>query len=543
MQLTRRLGAARLVLQGLGESGRHVAISTIQKTAAHELLSDAVASQRLTGEEMARLSDLILEIQWAPGHAEELLQLISGKTLPKRRKQQDFRAATSYMSYGRWTTFLNPNSDVNAKTDFMANFAADLDCINPTEPTYKRWTAEILAAHFDKDTCRGLSRDSKYAVMDHLKKEHKRIVATKPAPPTYLLKLPTDPRTVYAALFEKLFGHGEEPLQSRLDQTLVIALDNSFGCRGGNKACTALAPAAPASADLGATLAACLPQLLQLFAGAPPDRSGTRPSLPQQRQPGAKRSFRALEESPGHHVESPERVPRRASFPATGAARPAFTLDDLREEHSSESMEASEPVAEEQEMPAAKTAEKRHLGVRQEGFEISAEMTAEKTPDEEKPSKSPGEIMLDAILARDEATKKVAAAKAAEKRQLAAEAKLAAKKAEAMLPTEAKLGVEAKITAKAGVKANIQQGASKKAKVGNAASDKLSAKTTPTLPNKVTKPCMSHERTRSQYLCRMPGQLSVKFRYKFPDGSKGEYPSEAAAKRAADLWVQARQPK
>jgi hypothetical protein len=264
-----------LALLDLGGSPRQVAISTIQKTAAQELLSDAMASHRLTGEEIARMSDLILEIQWAPGHAEELLQALSQKTVPKRRKQQDFRAATSYMSHGCWKSFLNPNSDLNAKADFIANFGADLDCINPTEPTYKRWASETLVAHFDRDTCRGMQKSSKYAVMEHIKKEHKRIVANKPAPPIYLLKLPSDPvslRDVNPAMFQKLFAHGEEPGSSRLDETLVMALDGSFGCRGGlSKAptCTDIVPAMPAGhapSDLGASLASFLPQLMQGFA-------------------------------------------------------------------------------------------------------------------------------------------------------------------------------------------------------------------------------------------------------------------------------------
>ena len=52
--------------------------------------------------------------------------------------------------------------------------SVNMDCINPTEPTYRHWTSEILVAHFDKDTCRGLDRASKVALMDHLKKQHKK---------------------------------------------------------------------------------------------------------------------------------------------------------------------------------------------------------------------------------------------------------------------------------------------------------------------------------------------------------------------------------
>ena len=98
MQLSRRLGAARVALVNVdGLSPRHAAISNIQKTAVQELLSDAMAQHHLTSEEIARLSDLILEIGWAPGPAGDLLRALSQKSVPKRRKQQDFRALTSYL--------------------------------------------------------------------------------------------------------------------------------------------------------------------------------------------------------------------------------------------------------------------------------------------------------------------------------------------------------------------------------------------------------------------------------------------------------------
>ena len=89
-QLARRLGAARHVLIDNVGSPRHVSISGIQKAATLELLQDATASNRFTGEELARISDSIMAVSWAPGHEEELLQAIAQKAVPKRRKQQDF---------------------------------------------------------------------------------------------------------------------------------------------------------------------------------------------------------------------------------------------------------------------------------------------------------------------------------------------------------------------------------------------------------------------------------------------------------------------
>ena len=75
----------------------------------------------------------------------------------------------------------------------------------------------------------------------------------------------------------------------------------------------------------------------------------------------------------------------------------------------------------------------------------------------------------------------------------------------------------------------------KKAKLaGKGASEHESAKP--------TKASMSHERSRSQFLCRtgVKGEASVKFRYRMPNGDAAEYATEKAANAAANKWLQNR---
>jgi hypothetical protein len=141
-----------------------------------DLLQDAAAAEAFTGEALASITDAITAVQWAAGHDDELLQAMSQRAKPKRRKQQDFCAASAYMNENRWNRFSSRTCDVNAKADLFANFAAaDLDCLNPTEPTYRHWTSEIIVAHFDRDTAKSLELESKYALMEHLKKAKMRI--------------------------------------------------------------------------------------------------------------------------------------------------------------------------------------------------------------------------------------------------------------------------------------------------------------------------------------------------------------------------------
>ena len=511
LQLARRLGAARLALAGVEGTPRHASVSNIQKAAAIELLQDVTASRSLSGEEVAHISDLIMQATWAHGHADELLQILANGAVPKRRKQQEFFAATTYLNQARWNRFTNPNCDLNGKADFFANFVAcDLDCINPTEPTYKHWASQILVAHFDKDTCRSLDRGSKYALMGHLKKEHKKNVKNRPAPAIYMLKLPSDPqelRNLHPQMFQGLFAEGEEPSGSRLDETLVMAMDASFQCRGGLGSSTAIAKAMPAAGMTAADSFSVnfLPQLMQGLASFM-QNSGTLPgTIPgfQHTPPhgGARRSWRALEDHPGMaSAAGPLQMASPPSADATAGAQP--------QAHGA---------------PLAKAAP---LPMLRDGPTDEAVAPTEEAESEDS-AKSPGDILLDAILARDAASKLAAS----EKKRAAKEMLRVETAAKEMLRVET--AKKPKLAGK-GASEHATPTAKKAKLAGKGASEHESAKP--------TKASMSHERSRSQFLCRtgVKGEASVKFRYRMPNGDAAEYATEKAANAAANKWLQNR---
>ena len=522
LQLARRLGAARVLLQGVAGTQRHAAVSNIQKVAALELLTDAMASQRLSGEDLARINDQIMEVQWAPGHEEELLLVVSQKQMPKRRKQQNFCASTAYISNNGWVRFLDPHSDLNAKADFLTTFnAVQLDCINPTEPSYKRWVSDILVAHFDKDTLRGLSASSKYALLDYVKKSHKRLVKNRAAQPeVYLLELPSNPidlREHHPTMFNSLFPDGQ-PVRNRLDESLVMQIDASFQCRGGTKSTTPMPSAIAPSPPIGDMVAQFLPMMMQglanmMHGGSTQVRFDTRGSH------GGRRSLKALEGEPGEETPrarrlaiEPPAMPPRVDAPSSLSA--ASSAPDVTHAHGSES---GDDALANPEKDVAKAS-----------------------------GKSPGDVMLDAILARDAAARLAASEKAAANRLAK---KLAAAEVGAETPKVAPHSLDADAIAPAPskkrkdivLKATPAEAPAKKAKMDNA-----SPATKASLPtHAVAKPSMSHERSRHQFLCRtgVKGQPSEKFRYLMNNGDKGEYPNEAAAKKAAEAWVKARMPK
>ena len=561
VQLTRRLGAARVLLQGVAGTQRHAAVSNIQKVAVLELLTDALASQRLSGEDLARYNDQIMEAQWAHGHQDELLHVLSKKATPKRRKQQNFSASTAYLSNNYWVRFLDPYSDLNAKADFLTCFnAIDLDCVNPTEPTYKRWVSDIFVAHFAKDDLRGLSLSSKYALLDYVKKAHKRVAKNRTAEPEiYLLELPSNPkdlRQCHPAMYNRLFPDCE-PVRNRLDESTVMQIDASFQCRGGLKSTTpmSLNVAPSPSSPLGDQLAQLLPQLMQGFAAMINGGShGGSPQLvfdgPGSRAytNGSRRSLKALENSPGHEERPRYRGGNVEPPPPAGPV--------IMEAPSSSSAGRSAPAAP---VEAAEDVEPAAP------VDVAEDDDSSDDPD----AKSPGDVMLNAIIARDAAVRKEAAEKAAALRlakKLAAakekadaqaaahsletdevaSATLKKRKSIAMKAAPAAIPVEA--PAKKAMKATPvlipvdHEAPAKKAKLDGAPPTKP---TLPTHEGGAAKPSASHEASRWQWLCRtgVKGEPTQKFRYKMKNGDAGVYPNEAAAKKAAQAWVKARMPK
>jgi hypothetical protein len=541
LQLARRLGAARLALASVEGTPRHASVSNIQKAAVIELLQDATASRSLSGEEVAHISDLIMQATWACGHADELLQILALGAVPKRRKQQEFFAATTYLNHARWNRFTNPNCDLNSKADFFANFAAcNLDCINPTEPTYKHWTSQILVAHFDKDTCRSLDRGSKYALMDHLKKEHKKNVKNRQwAPAIYMLKLPSDPqelRNLHPQMFQGLFAPGEEPSGSRLDETLVMAMDASFQCRGGIASSSAIAKAMPAAgmtAHADSLSVNLLPQIIQGLASFL-QNSGTLPgTIPGFRHTpphgGGRRSWRALEEEPPGMASAagPLQMAPPLSADATAGAQPqAHGAGAQPQAHAAGAQPKAAPL------PIYMPRD----GPTDEAVAPTGEAESEGS------AKSPGDILLDAILARDAASKLAASEKKrAAKDMLRAETAEQAnqetakkpKLAEQARPTAPETAKKPKLAGK-GASEHATPTAKKAKLAGKGASEHESAKP--------TKASMSHERSRSQFLCRtgVKGEASEKFRYRMSNGDVGEYATEKAAKAAANRWLQNR---
>jgi len=562
-QLQRRIGAAKALLEDAHGSPRHTAMSGVQKMAVQELLQDVIASEKLTAEGIAQITERLADIAWADGHVEDLFNLLETKSVNKRRKQQQFEAATSYMCEQRWMGFLDKRLDLNARADYFMNFvAAELDCINPTEPTYKKWTSDVLVAHFDRDAVIGLQTSSKYALFDYIKLKHKKLVKHRPTPQVYLLELPSAPFKLHEsqpAMYERLFPAGREPVQNKLDETLVLQIDNSYQCRGGTGKSKSLAIATTqpsSSTDATAMFQNLIPMLMQgmhAFAQAQQGAGPCNMFYPGEERRGARRSFKAMEDDAFSGTMPDMRYPGMR-HPGERQLPPLGDRDSQLRDAASH-RPSIEEVPGQDASPASAEAHVTPAPL------ASAEPPVPATSPVQAPSLvtevSPGDVMLEAILARDRQEKIEAASQRATKRE---EAKIAkAEKAAAIVAANAAAKVAAKAATmdgeKIAAKAATMDGEKPLGKKGkrkanlpicqleadvNAKRVHAESSSTPE-HERVCKPSLNHERSRKQFLGRagIKGCPSIKFKYGRVSSEKLKppYSSEAAAKTAADVWL------
>ena len=588
-QLIRRLGSARVLLDDAQGDRRHASISLLQKNAVLELMVDAVASKALQSVEIADITDRVLSVRWSCGHEEELLQFLSSKTVAtKRRKQQDFSHITAYFDEDRWDRYQGSMRDLHSKSDILINLAIEMECFNPTEPCVKRWTSDTLVAHYSKKDCDSMEATTKYALMEYIRSTHKRMARPSLDRPTttYLIKLPADPSELHQqhpAWYQRLFPAGSEPVGpvgKMLDQARAMRMDSSFQCRGGaghssKKKVAACAPVvATPTGDPIAQFANFMPIIMQGIAqiinggGDPRDRQP--PGLSGLTyNTGARRSFKALDDDErnlelerfrgGMSGRYPSLRSEEDSMPGSASAPDALASDSLRRKRSDASM-ADAAASEHADEPGANAAPVVSPGrdgspAAEDGTEVSDGGVVANA------KQTRGDHLLDAIIARDAATKKAAAEAAAAKRVELKNAKAAEAAAAKSEKEEAKAAAAIAAQAEKAdrlptevapsahkLKAGTAPAPAKRSAVAGSPVIKHQKGKRPRLPlddvdetpaaKRATKPSVSHEKSRTQFLGRSgftgPNPGNRKFRYA---GAGADYNTEAAAKKAAMAWL------
>ncbi len=237
-ELKARVHAVRFVLDGQRGKSAYVAVSKVQAAAFASMLSTA---GELSDVQKADLTNLLVEIAWAD--SEDLNGVLQALTKPlasagekqrRRRSLQDFTAIHGYMTEEFWQKMQEGIPQCN-KLHILLQAAVRLGLRLPSEHTSKWLACLWMSCSMSPAALLSTTPDAKQVFLKHLKHQFEVIRRTLVDPPTWIEVLPTEPLELaraHPALFGSVFGQGR-PVVAPIDMSAVIALSQSFGCRGG----------------------------------------------------------------------------------------------------------------------------------------------------------------------------------------------------------------------------------------------------------------------------------------------------------------------
>ena len=489
-----RVGAARLVLAKLSpDSPAHKACSSVQKDALQELLETKECRDGLSCEQRASLQDLIMAAPYVDDDKSQcLISLAGGQSRKPRTKQQDATHCLEYLSEKEWQ--LCPRLGQLGVLQLLFDvLVSRMQCFNPTEPTLKWVASSVIVITTPKDELALVTEDQKKQMQNGVRRKLKQFQKHNTEKPIeQCLIFPSDPHALeqkHPALFAHIKAHiGGSFTANQLCTSSLLQLDQSYQCRGGGRASSKVA-IEQKPPDAMMAMMAMMSMLLQKQRGDSHDEEG---GLRLQFPNGRKRCLMALEGS----ADDGESQLRRAR-----------TLESLEDGASAAKKKADDESSQPSQAHSQITAPSAQLKA------ITDRTEPEKAPSKAQPT--PAASLLDALVLRD-----------AERAQVSKD-KAAAKKAAAKLEKENNAKPE-KENVKPGEnvpKKKHGQGKGQEKNPTTAKQGKLTAV-------KKSKPSMSHEASRTQYLVRTglkgTGQSST-FKYGEEAGT-----SQADAKAAAN---------
>ena len=540
-----RVGAARLVLAKLSpDSPAHKACSSVQKDALQELLETKECRDGLSCEQRASLQDLIMAAPYVDDDKSQcLISLAGGQSRKPRTKQQDATHCLEYLSEKEWQ--LCPQLGQLGVMQLVFDvLVSRMQCFNPTEPTLKWVASSVIVITTPKDELALLTEDQKKQMQNGVRRKLKQFQKHNTEKPIeQCLIFPSDPHALeqkHPALFAHIKAHiGGSFTANQLCTSSLLQLDQSYQCRGGGQASSKVA-IEQKPPDAMMAMAAMMSMLFQKQRGDSHDEEG---GLRLQFPNGRKRCLMALEGSadPGESELRRARTLESLEHGASAANKKADDevvaakkkADDEAAAKKKADDEAAAKKKADDEAAAKKKADDessqpsqnsqpsqssiaQHLQITAPSAQLKA--ITDRTEPEKAPSKAqptPAASLIDALVARD-----------AERAQVSKD-KAAAKKAAAKLEKEnaAKLEKENVKPGENVPKKKHGQGKVQKKNPTAAKQGKLTAV-------KKSKPSMSHEASRTQYLVRTglkgTGQSST-FKYGEEAGT-----SQADAKAAAN---------
>ena len=530
-----RVGAARLVLAKLSpDSPAHKACSSVQKDALQELLETKECRDGLSCEQRASLQDLIMAAPYVDDDKSQcLISLAGGQSRKPRTKQQDATHCLEYLSEKEWQ--LCPRLGQLGVLQLLFDvLVSRMQCFNPTEPTLKWVASSVIVITTPKDELALVTEDQKKQMQNGVRRKLKQFQKHNTEKPIeQCLIFPSDPHALeqkHPALFAHIKAHiGGSFTANQLCTSSLLQLDQSYQCRGGGRASSKVA-IEQKPPDAMMAMMAMMSMLLQKQRGDSHDEEG---ELRLQFPNGRKRCLMALEGS-ADAGESQLRRARTLESLEDGASAAKKKADDevvaakkKADDEAAAKKKADDEAAAKKKADDEAAAKKKADDESSQPSQAHSQITApsaqlkaitDRTEPEKAPSKvqpTPAASLLDALVLRD-----------AERAQVSKD-KAAAKKAAAKLEKEnnAKLEKENVKPGENVPKKKHGQGKGQEKNPTTAKQGKLTAV-------KKSKPSMSHEASRTQYLVRTglkgTGQSST-FKYGEEAGT-----SQADAKAAAN---------
>ena len=238
-----RLSCARVALEGLSGDTR-VGVSATQSRVISDLVSRDPSLHSVSLESLAALQELATRVAWEASDKERVLKCLTPKrVLPKdtdsgvaRRPMQHFAPAIlSYFTNTEWL-HLRHGAGIDSKVDLVMQRVSQLTGFNLTENTLKLlasfalYVSSEFAIHTDM-----MEKRTNLERFKNLWRSHKRRVAKGlSAESLYLVILPSVPAhlkrdqpELWAATFVD-----EQPVPCQIKLAELIALNDSYGCRG-----------------------------------------------------------------------------------------------------------------------------------------------------------------------------------------------------------------------------------------------------------------------------------------------------------------------
>ena len=570
-----RIGASRLLLDDLKGESRRTA-SLLQSNALLEVLLCESRGKDLGAEMRASLGTAICAAKFEEDHQAALLAALSGQKVACRRQAQDAMNAFQYFSKHEWDRLEEYSSQCLIQQLILDVVVGRLHCVNPTEPTIKLLTSAMLVLRFGDDMCDVTLEEKdllKKAVAKRVKAMARKLNGKVVDYCTYYPACPGDLAAKHPALYERIQVEGGFT-QGRLSEKLMAKVEASYGCRS-NDIRFASAPM-----NVVPQMQSCMKMLMGMMQSKLPPRFDRRRESedeceleflhPSAVHGGRKRSLIALADAP--------RLKRRSlSMPSLDFENEKLAEEKLAIESDAAQLAderlAAEKLAAEQ-LAAKRLAAEKLVAEKLAAEQLAAKrlaaekLVAEKLAGDELLAEAAGSMKVDTVAAKNIATEAaVAGAVPAEVADVTSAAP-ESRKSKAISLLDAMLDREKERRESAKVKAAAKKAAEKADKVATASAEKgavkgggkaavkaapLAATTekgavkgggegavkAPKLPVKsdaeVKKPSFSHERSRSQYLCRTGakgpgGSFQIKY-------GAGTGLTEEAARDKAEAWL------